>query len=777
MLTRIHTKHLCKMSASPDSFSHASTPERIDQGLSHMKKRRITRACDLCRRRKIKCDGSHPCASCSHSNADCTFSDQPKKRQPQKGQRYIETLEKRLERMESLLKGLVPEIESEIEGLLAEEMAESFLLSAKADKSRRFPDPQLSKAATSEDSKARDHDAESSILGTLSDSLVGMFLNEDDGSQSGFSFLLKAKEYVMEHLPQHEVMDDFLRMLSIPSRPRVNDRPSEMALLPSREIADIFVQAFLDHVNVAIPLFHTPSFLETYQNSWTNANIMLKPSWLATYLIVLALGCQADAYKRDDNIREEFEAMAKNWADAASGLRDELLDIGGSHSIRALLLIMIYTQTRTDPKQVWWQLGTIIRCALGAGLHRSGHRLNLDPVELQERCNLFWTIYIMDKILSNIVGLPGVLQDDDIDQLLPQPIDDHFITRDRVIEGEHTCSISLRLFLRIIELAKIQSKIQKKLYKIVRSDIDIVKLVRNAAELDQDVVAWKENMRPDFDLKPELSPVIYAITLYAHLLFHHTVIILHRQGLLISLQRMFGNISVPPQILSAHPRLLAGGALCVSSARSTIQVLGLVPPDILQRVCLHVYYPYLSALVIFTNFINDPSQDNAMSDIALIEEAILFFRRAHPLSDNPYIDGMASHLEGLVKLSRQILSKVSSRKAKRSRVTDLPSDSPEENPQAHIELPPPVSNLHGNHPFIGYPVSHPESSNAHKSEWTSSSSSLPLPQCSYAHEPLFGLNLADGHHFRSYDEPSYFLGDIDWEPYPFSEATSHRYPR
>jgi len=343
MLTRIHTKLLCKMSASPDSFSHPSTPERTDQGLLHMKKRRITRACDLCRRRKIKCDGSHPCASCSHSNADCTFSDQPKKRQPQKGQRYIETLEKRLERMESLLKGLVPDMESEIEGLLAEEVPESFVLSAKANKFRRLP---ASKASPSEDSTDHAHDPESPVLGTLSDSLVGMFINEDDGkpryfgSQSGFSFLLKAKEYVMEHLPQQEVMDDFLRMLSIPPRPRVNDRPSEMALLPSREIADIFVQAFLDHVNVAVPLFHTPTFLETYQNSWTNASIMHKPSWLATYLIVLALGCQADAHKRDENLRAEFGTMAKNWADAATALHDELLDIGDSHSVRALLLIV-----------------------------------------------------------------------------------------------------------------------------------------------------------------------------------------------------------------------------------------------------------------------------------------------------------------------------------------------------------------------------------------------------------------------------------------------------
>jgi len=245
---------------------------------------------------------------------------------------------------------------------------------------------------------------------------------------------------------------------------------------------------------------------------------------------------------------------------------------------------MIYSQTQTDPKQVWWQLGTIIRCALGAGLHRAGHRLNLDPVEVQERRSLFWAIYVMDKILSNIVGLPSVLQDIDIDQPLPQPIDDCFITKERIVDGEHTCGISMRLFIRIIALAKIQSRIQKKLYKIVRTDMDVSKLAQDVAELDQEVVAWKESMTPDFDeLKSESSSPVYAVFLHAQLVFHYTIIILHQQGLQVSLERTTRDVPVLSTV-SAHPRILAGGALCVSSARSTIQLLSLVSPDIMQHL-------------------------------------------------------------------------------------------------------------------------------------------------------------------------------------------------
>lgn len=40
---------------------------RLDQssGRSVQKRRRVTRACDECRRKKIKCDGKQPCTHCT----------------------------------------------------------------------------------------------------------------------------------------------------------------------------------------------------------------------------------------------------------------------------------------------------------------------------------------------------------------------------------------------------------------------------------------------------------------------------------------------------------------------------------------------------------------------------------------------------------------------------------------------------------------------------------------------------------------------------------------
>ena len=77
------------------------------------KRRRIARACDMCRKKKIKCDGKQPkCSHCENYKTECIFTPVEKKRAPPKGAKYIEGLENRLGRMEGLLR---------MSGLLAEE--------------------------------------------------------------------------------------------------------------------------------------------------------------------------------------------------------------------------------------------------------------------------------------------------------------------------------------------------------------------------------------------------------------------------------------------------------------------------------------------------------------------------------------------------------------------------------------------------------------------------------------------------------------------------------
>ena len=93
---------------------------------------KVSRACDECRRKKIRCDavdesGNAPCTSCARTGTKCAFSRQPMKRGPSKG--YIKELAERLNTLERQVvpgqlqhqqQAEIQRVQREMEGLRAQ---------------------------------------------------------------------------------------------------------------------------------------------------------------------------------------------------------------------------------------------------------------------------------------------------------------------------------------------------------------------------------------------------------------------------------------------------------------------------------------------------------------------------------------------------------------------------------------------------------------------------------------------------------------------------------
>ncbi|PWN51278.1 hypothetical protein IE53DRAFT_308051, partial [Violaceomyces palustris] len=81
-----------------------------DEGDAGGKRRRVQRACDMCRKKKVRCDGLQPekgaCSNCANYGHECTFVDAARKRAPPRS--YVDALEARMEKMEKLLESLAP---------------------------------------------------------------------------------------------------------------------------------------------------------------------------------------------------------------------------------------------------------------------------------------------------------------------------------------------------------------------------------------------------------------------------------------------------------------------------------------------------------------------------------------------------------------------------------------------------------------------------------------------------------------------------------------------
>ena len=76
-----------------DDDQASPTGDDGGSGERGQKRRRIARACDMCRKKKIKCDGKMPkCSHCENYKTECIFTPQEKKRAPTKGAKYIEGL-------------------------------------------------------------------------------------------------------------------------------------------------------------------------------------------------------------------------------------------------------------------------------------------------------------------------------------------------------------------------------------------------------------------------------------------------------------------------------------------------------------------------------------------------------------------------------------------------------------------------------------------------------------------------------------------------------------
>ncbi|OAR02907.1 hypothetical protein LLEC1_04550, partial [Akanthomyces lecanii] len=95
-----------------------------DGGVPPRKRSKVSRACDECRRKKIKCDaqsdtGDAPCSSCARSSIRCLFSRVPQKRGPSKG--YIKELADRINSIESKLESDGGMSQDEIDKLFSAE--------------------------------------------------------------------------------------------------------------------------------------------------------------------------------------------------------------------------------------------------------------------------------------------------------------------------------------------------------------------------------------------------------------------------------------------------------------------------------------------------------------------------------------------------------------------------------------------------------------------------------------------------------------------------------
>ncbi|KAF0635507.1 hypothetical protein FPSE5266_01975 [Fusarium pseudograminearum] len=421
-----------------------ATPEGIDPVPSNRRK-----ACDLCFKKKIKCDMLKPdCSNCILYNTTCRTSPIGRKPSSTKGRIAKQQLERnnRSEGLEARLKRI-------------EEHLDQVLNAAKDA-----------------------HSAKPPTCSPESHSSIG------DSS---------------EPIPSKGGIDEDLAKLGVyswkfdPVRPVVYEgpQPNSLDLPPLEEVLPI-ANHYFSTFNTVIPLFQQPVFMKLLRSWYNQPNTRDRARWAAIQC-VLAIGYRTPQLSLTDSQVaqvEKADQCLRNVQSVVSELVTREDDLLG---VQVLLGIVMLFQNSRDPKPAGVIIGTALRLAHRLRLHSQEAAMSFPAAEAEHRSRVFWIAYVLDKDISLRGNTPSCQNDEDIDIPLPTiaPADSAGLV------WTQNGQVHFNYHRRRVELAYIEGKVYDLLHSNRASRITPqerqIRIARLQSMLDQ----WYERIPQAFHIE------------------------------------------------------------------------------------------------------------------------------------------------------------------------------------------------------------------------------------------------------------------------------------
>ncbi|KAI1819051.1 N-terminal binuclear Zn cluster-containing protein [Xylaria intraflava] len=707
---------------APELASHMDfDPSTLLDDASEVKKRRIARACDMCRKKKIKCDGKLPaCTHCINYKTDCVFTQVEKKRSPPKGAKYIEGLENRLGRMESLLRlsGLLGDDDettdlATLEKRLAEKRQNSKHASQASQASQSSatspsqaasgldgvesappsaltsPEPAKERENRRDFSPPSDGKGEEEVA-ALSEMMCSLVTNQQGetryiGSSSGFSiFSPKGIQWVNERTGD----TSFQQMISEASlddhkwnqwKPEVFSdlfhRPV-FRPLPEKHEALSLLTDYFENFNCMFPLFHQPTFMHLVERQYSS-NSYEGSGWWASLNCALAIAYRLRVMSNLVPQEEDEKAWAyiKNAMGVLSELTMRNTDL---LSVQALLGIALFMQGTPNPQPSFLLVASAIRSSHSIGLHRRGTGFNLNPIEIEQRKRVFWIAYMLDKDICLRTGRPPAQDDDDMNVDLPDADPADQIGNIPLANGKG----KMNLFRIMCELAVIESNIYKRLYSTKATKLSDGELLQTIGELDKELETWKDSIdidyRPEHEIKASHTPLVLHIAM-VHFSYYNALTTIHR----MSIQHGFWTSRLANYAIRGlnarplNPRVFSSAALCASAARATISLLKYIPQGDFSCVWMALYFPVTALVTLFGNILQNPNDPRARSDTRLMSLVVTFLSTLGQEAETGGVHRMLGVCSEFERIARVVIDRAEkeSMTRKKRKPADLSKDN------------------------------------------------------------------------------------------------------
>ncbi|KAI7888757.1 fungal-specific transcription factor domain-containing protein [Mucor mucedo] len=387
--------------------------------IENRKRSKKDRACDLCRRKKIRCDYDSayphiPCASCKSYNKECTFKEAAKKRGPPKG--YVEGLESRLKRMEKLLMNIAsngnvaPTIAADSDSEAHNEEEEEEDTGVEDDQGAEYQRNGPSAVEAPENEK----DGPFSYVGSSSGIYLLSRLFPKDGN--GYEESDPIPRPVDGH--EEDLMIANYNSRSSWNNPTFMQHAAPDWKLPPKALTDYLTDMYFRRINNLLPILDEEQFYENYEKGDYN------PRFTAIVMAVCRATCRL--LKKDDEIVMQYGIDRGSFFRDLTNQLDVNFDLDflepKMETIQVLLL-NASNPTKWGLESTDWIITSIaVKMAQDLGLHRANTQH--EPKKVTEaKKRLWWSAYVIDRVVCASLGRPLTISDADCDVESPDAQD------------------------------------------------------------------------------------------------------------------------------------------------------------------------------------------------------------------------------------------------------------------------------------------------------------------------------------------------------------------
>ncbi|KAJ7474987.1 fungal-specific transcription factor domain-containing protein [Mycena latifolia] len=473
----------------------ASNDEDSSESDVPTSKKRVQRACDMCRRKKR--DGSERCDHCAKHNFTCTYN--------KPSASYVEALETRLKTVEALLEKQNTDRSPGVQ----------LISNAIMRLNSPFPAPHC------DDPTFADIDESFRSLSINNTAAQGF-----QGKSSGAMLVKAAVDLRNGTIPPDST---YTIPSTIKSWEGPADPPPPSYIFPDDDLLATFIALYFANVNAFLPLLHRPTFESGVRQYLHRTHA----GFAKTVLLVCAVGAR---YSPDPRVSIPDTAAAET----AGWPYFDQVELSGHlvrthptlYDLQSFCPAAEFLDGTSSPRTCWTLVGFGMRLGQDIGAHRFKMRRSGITFEQELEKRASWVLFLFDAQISTALGWCIAFQSHDFDIEMPVICDDeywHGGPGGALFRQPAEQPSRIAFFNCMLQLNRILSFSCKILYSTNRSKLllglgDDTWEEQAVVELDSVLNHWFETIPAH--RRHVLRPFDQSAVL--HCTYYHTRIIIHR---------------------------------------------------------------------------------------------------------------------------------------------------------------------------------------------------------------------------------------------------------